>query len=312
MKKRLLFLLTLAAVGIYATAQDANPPDTNALLKSLEELRQKHGQAGQTRLTRLIAEINTAAASDASAVDLYERAIQVTTFVGKTKEQGQFQEWKRKESDRLKSNALRTAARLHLRYLAIMLRAAGEVPTEELLPDLIRYTNEVAGVLEDESLRADLEKQELFRKNVAGGIFSQWYGVDAELGKLKGWEGAPGNLDGIYQKTILPEFRKKKDPNLLRYWDARLQREEKAAQASRLTFRIEHYNQVTRPALIWSRAQDVVLLGHPNHAINEMYGLIRDFPSHPDNLRWIEQLEALLKPKPEEPTETASLPGAAQ
>ena len=315
MKKSLLLLLLTAAVGTHAFAQDANPPDTKALLQSLEQLRKKNGQAGQNRLGRVIEEINAAAASNAAALALYERAIQSTKFTGKSKEQTQFQEWKRKEGDRLKGDALQTAARLHLRYLAILVKAVAGMDAGQLLPDLISYTNDLTAVLEDDALRDELEKQDLFRKPVTSGIFAQWYGVEGELAGLKSWEPIAANVDGIYLKTILPELRKKKDPNLLRYWDARINREEAIAQASRLTLRIDYFNQVTKPSLIWSRAQDVMLLGHPNHAIGEMYGLIRDFPAHPDNLRWIETLEAVLNPPPSPtpaPAGTAPGPGAAQ
>ncbi|HEX5177039.1 MAG TPA: hypothetical protein VFV83_08420, partial [Chthoniobacteraceae bacterium] len=41
-------------------------------------------------------------------------------------------------------------------------------------------------------------------------------------GGSREWEMVPGNVDGIFQKIILPELRAQHDPRLLEYWDMKI------------------------------------------------------------------------------------------
>ncbi|HEX8311866.1 MAG TPA: hypothetical protein VF614_11145, partial [Chthoniobacteraceae bacterium] len=107
---------------------------------------------------------------------------------------------------------------------------------------------------------------------------------------------------------ILPELRAAKDPRLLEYWDRELAREAAAAGASHLAFEIEKFNQQRKPEILWSRAQDMLLIGQKNRAIGEMFGLIKNYPGHPRAADWITKLEGLLKPGPEAAGAGASAP----
>ena len=110
------------------------------------------------------------------------------------------------------------------------------------------------------------------------------------------WEMSPGNVDGIFQKIILPELRAQKDPRLLEYWDVILRREAEAAQKSRLAYDLEKYNQSRRPELLWARAEDELLLGQRTKAITDMFNVVKAHPGHFNAQSWIARIESLLSP----------------
>ena len=122
-----------------------------------------------------------------------------------------------------------------------------------------------------------------------------------------GWENNPGDYDGIFNNIILPELRAQRDPRLIEYWDMRLKKEAEVAGKRKLTFDLDKYNNERRPALLWSRAEDLLLLGQKNRAITEMFNLVKTYPHHPDADGWISRLEGFLIP----PLPDAAAPGAA-
>lgn len=304
MPKRLHCLLFLA-FGSVALAQDAQPVDSRTLLGKLKEIQEKHDTASKALFSKVLQDFTTAAGSNTSAIRFYEAAIYNTMFVGQNREQTQFQEWKKKEADKLKSDEMQTAARLHLKYLALTMQRANGMKTPQLIPLLINYTNEVVGA-------GDLTNQELMKKGVTDSLFVRWYGIGKMFNNLKEWEASPGNVDGIYQKTILPQFRRDKDPRILSYWDGKIEREAQHANSSKAAFNTDRFNGVKKPSLYWSRAQDELAIGQRNRAINDMFSLIKNYPDHPDIAEWIKSLQEILTPAPvETPAVPAASPGQA-
>jgi len=106
----------------------------------------------------------------------------------------------------------------------------------------------------------------------------------------------PGNIDGIYASVILPEYRATKDPRLLEYWDMVLKREGDRVQKNGLDVEQRDWANLKRPSILWTRSQDVLLLGQRNRAIGEMFNLIKAHPQHPEASNWINQLESMLIP----------------
>jgi hypothetical protein len=124
------------------------------------------------------------------------------------------------------------------------------------------------------------------------------------------WEAVPGNADGVYEKVVLPELRLEKDARAVEYWDGKMQRESDLASRSRLTFEIDKFNQVRRPQLIWSRAQEYAQIGQINRAATEMFGVIKANPGHADAGAWIAELQSLLAP-PAPPTPASASAASA-
>jgi hypothetical protein len=101
-------------------------------------------------------------------------------------------------------------------------------------------------------------------------------------------------VDGIFTSIVLPELRAQKDPRVLEYWDMKLRTGAEEATRNKLEFEAGKFNTVTRPQLLWQRAQDMVLIGQRNRGISEMFNLVKTYPTHPNATGWVGSLEQLL------------------
>lgn len=280
--------LGLLLLGSTAFANDAAPVDAEAMLSNLKQIQQKHVAATTALYSNNIRDFFNAAASDANAIAFYEQAVQATQYEGQNREHSQFQDWKKKEADKLKSRELQEAVRLQLNYLGISLQRASGMEVKALLPMLVSHADQV---LAEETLLYD---QDVMKQNIASSIFAKWYQVDGALSSLKNWEFAAGNAEGIYQKIILPIWREEKDPRLVQYWDARLDRESDKSGNAKTAFQSNNFEQLRKPVLLWSRAQDLLLLGQRNRALSEMFSVVKTYPAHPNFDQWTSTLEKLL------------------
>ena len=108
------------------------------------------------------------------------------------------------------------------------------------------------------------------------------------------WPMSPGDLEGIHQAIILPEYRSTKDQRILEYWERVLRRESDAVAKRKVDYEEKRFATVRRPELLWSRAEDLYQIGLKNRAITEMVAVLRSNPLHPRSEGWISQLETML------------------
>lgn len=275
---------------------DAPPPDTGTIIQALKDLQDKQEQTRQSQISRATDQIFAAAASPSAAMAFYEDAIMATQFQGVTRENGQFREWKKKEEPRLKNRDFAEAVRMHLFWLGVTMRRAGGTQVAQLMPQMAGYLKLLDAA--EDPLNA---QGSLLRVSVNDGIFAKWLRLEPWLRGVEKWEMNPGNADGIATKILLPEWREEKSPAVFDYWDARITREAGRAGESKLDFRANDFNEVRKPLLLWRRAQEYLHLGLKNRAINEMFAVIKAWPTHPNVGEWIGSLEKLL-------TETSQTP----
>lgn len=291
LRKRYLLALVFLIQASVAFSQDAPPVDVKGYLLQLQQIQEKRSAAEKAENSKLLQAITSAASSNANAIAFYEEAVRATQFAGQNHESKEFHDWKQKEAANLKSQELQTALRLHLLYLAISLQRAENDKLPALMPSLLNYVNQLSA---NYPLVWD---QPLMTTGIADGVFARWLNLGKTLGKLKDWETSPGNLDGIYEKTLLPQMRKDKDPRIIQYWDDKLNREKDKASKSRLAFNVDNFNLVQRPQLLWSRAEDMLAIGQKNRAMTEMFSIVKNYPDHASAPMWIARLEGLLTGK---------------
>lgn len=306
-------------------AGEISPADAQQFLEALKTLREQKGQQIKTRKAEVLQKALSAGSSGQAAAAAWEEAVRTVQFEGAAHEGTQFKDWKEKEGAGLREKEGQSAAKLYFRWLALTLQRANGVSVKDLLPSIIEHTKEVmsdqAAVGEQQERTAhQLEnakekavgprkavvmqkvrdeqslkklRDTILNRNVAGSPPVRAYQAE-ELVAAKNWEGAPGNVQGIYDKIILPEMRAQADPRLLEYWDMRIRQESEAIADQKLSFQTDKFNQVRRPELLWARAKDDLLLGNRGRALTTMFGLIKNYPAHPSVESWIGELQQLL------------------
>jgi hypothetical protein len=157
-------------------------------------------------------------------------------------------------------------------------------------------------------------------RGLQGSMVVQWWRIDDLLGDSvkgkggdtqgPGWEQNPGNLDGIYERIIQPEYRAQRDPHVVDYWDLKMRQESEAATRSKLAFDIDKFNTVRKQQLLWKRAEEVLTIGMKNRAVADMFKLIQTYPAHPDFATWVSTLEQALTPAAAPPA-AAAVPAAS-
>ncbi len=300
---------TLAAVAtaqsLAAMAQDSNAPiDPKGILSALSVIKTKQSDAEKAQKNKVFHEIQAASSDNSSAVAFLEEAVRATRFQGESREQTQFRDWKKKQADEMKKPAFQTAVRLHLAYLVLTLERANGWTSKQILPSLLSYIAQAQSA-------SDSLGDPMMQHEIGGSIFVTWYQIGSWVQQADDWESKPGNIDGMWQKVILPEMRAQKDPRILDYWGNKLDAESSAATRSGRTFDVERFNTIRRPSLMWQRAQDLLAIGQKNAAVNVMFALIKENPAHPEEASWVAALEGILKPPAPEPASVVPAPTAA-
>lgn len=312
-------------------AQDAPAINADAILRDLDQIEQKQKESMQSARVNAISQLKAVAGNPAAAADLYQKAVEETRFAG-VKNKGQnFQEWKSNHSALLRDKLMQTVLVLHLRYLVLSLeRGASDKPEQFVQPSLA-FANDMvasdplfikaaqavvqgrngsdrekeeAAILE----RVLREKGELLDKSVADGVFAKWLRLGQWLPGGDKWELAPGKISGILEKNVRPVLRGAKNPQLLDTWTLEMKLLADRVSSTRLDHEALEFNNVTRPRLQFSMANDMVALGQKNRAAAEIYGMIKAYPGHPDFDRWVAALREMLKasaPAPAPATDTA-------
>jgi hypothetical protein len=352
MKRLLLpSLLAALCANLAGQTADLPPVDMNQLLQSLRQFREQNETSTKARRTSAYQQVTAAAATNEKAAAAWTEAVLAVQFAGVDQQTAAVRDWQQDEGAALRSKEAANAARLHLQWLGLTLQHVSGAETKQLLSSVIDFTKQVQADRDaieklEESIdkardrmpggrRAPVSKSvaddsrtkklhdSIMRMSVVNSPVSrrlQIVELLGDVGKKKngegeggsGWEPVPGNVDGIYRSIILPEFRATKDPRLLEYWDMVLKREAEKVVPGMPDYDERQLTQVRRPALLWARAQDVMLLGQRNRALTEMFNLLKAYPQHPEAAGWISQLEGMLAPSAPVPPTSASAPPAGQ
>ena len=306
MKHRLFLLafllITPAPCCLLAQQADAPPVNVNSVLTTLSQIKKKQHSDITSTETTLAQQLMATASSPADAINYYVNAVYNTQFVGQNREAKVFQDWKKKHEPEFKDAGFRTALCLHLMYLSLAISHDSGVKVKDLLPTLLAYTQQVS---ENETELAGQE--EFMTAPLSKSIFVRSLQIGQYVTDVDAWEPIPINVDGIFDKVILPEFRNAKNATgIFQYWDARIQREETKAANSKRPLDTDTFAKVTKPGLLWQRTEEYVGLGQVNNAINHMVEIIKAYPYHPSTPDWIAEAEKLVKS-----VDTSAVPAAS-
>lgn len=333
--KRSFIPLLIASLSVPALAQlnDIPPVDVNLILQGLKQFKELNETSLKARRNTAYQQIVAAASSLEKSAAYWTDAVLAVQFAGVDHQTAAVRDWKNGEGEGLKAKEGANAARLHLVWLGLTIQHSAGAEMKQLLPSVIDFTKQleaddaaIGKVVEqidkakaakrpgttNKSLAEDTHAKKIHDSILRMSVTSSPVAKKLQISDLIGdvgkrrkrgedgegsnWETVPGNVNGIYNAIILPEFRATKDARLIDYWDMMIRKGQENIYAGMPDFEERQWSQVKRPAMLWSRAQDLLLIGQRNRGITEMYNLIKAFPQHPEVATWIAQLEAIVIP----------------
>lgn len=302
-----LWLAAVVTLQFLAPAIRAeNAPKLNAeqVLKELSQIEEQKALAVRAELESRVESLRRAIEGGYAATMVFERAYLSTQYDGVTNANQRFYEWKRRNTELLRSPALQKAVEFHIRYLLLSLDyAQREDPSSDLAEESYAYARDLAEVLSGKDY-ANLSgpAAALLQQPVASGMFAKWLSISDWLPKSGDWEASAGNIDGILEKNVRTPWRKKKDPRLTDTWDLQLAFHEARAQQGRLNILADLNDTISAPRCTFGRARERAVLGEVNQAVTEILELAKKHPEHPDFPQWAAEIRNMLTP-PKKPAE---------
>ena len=285
---------------VLCCAQDAKELLTEAkieeLLKQLETLNDDAVTRKQGKHAVALAAFRNAAASNAAAYEFFVECTKLVNFDQKEKRFSDYRDWKSRTKE-LKSVAHCTALRFQLNWLILTIAADNTKDIGELMPKI--YSAMTSVVMERESLG---RYRGTVSYPVTESIFAQAYGLDQGLREVKGWEPNPMDINGIFEKTVMPYYRATEDKEpLMGAWDLRIKllsefALDKGLEQAKLDFTTE-----ALPKLRWQKMRDLFNLGDHATASAAMVEIIKVNLTHKDSPKWIDELKGLLADRLTEP-----------
>lgn len=327
---KLLFPTTtfLAMMGIASAslhAQDVAPPNPKVVLQILGGIKaQRNADASKDKL-KLAKDFMSASSNGDVAEKFFEDCVWAVQFAptptlsdakpDATPKQKEFQAWLKKNDDRLKSQPFRTALCLHLMYISMTISHNSGVKVKDQIPDLVSYSKQVLDnadtIYGDDRDDSPTSTARLMRRPISDSMFVRWEQIGHYMTGDANWEPVPFNVDGIYEKIILPEYRLEKNSTaIFQYWDDRIAREAARSQKSGKVVDVDRFTNITKGSLLWERSQEYAAIGQPNRGITEMLAIIKAYPMHPDAPEWITTVEKIVNaiPTPAAPAPVATQP----
>jgi hypothetical protein len=282
-------LLLAATLGAHSVAarSDVNPVNPDSALAELVKIEQTRERSTATLRREAIATLQQAAASGSAAAKLYEKA---TEGAG----QPNFSEWKKKNSDLLRSRVFQEALQLRWHYLALSLGRGEDNHAARWAEPSLRYAGELSRwMTEGNFRRAPGPARDALKKPIVDDPFTQWHQLAPLLPAARAWEQSPGNLAGILETNVRLPWRAAADPRLDTSWQLELDTASALARASSSPSP-ENYENLAAPSLRFRRALDQAATGQPNRAAADLLNLARRHPSHPDFPQWAAALREML------------------
>ena len=297
-------LACLALTISNARSESLSSADREALLASLEALREAAISKVDARFRLAMTAYRDAMVSGDAAMDFYLKCIEKVNFDDQQKKNVEFREWKRREADKLSDPAFRLALQYQLRWLTLTLRASSEKANLTLLAG---EAQEILDAIFHDAVKLSSQEQHLGQA-VTSTVFAKAYEI-GNLGKDK-WPLSPVNLDEIYSVVVFPPLRSPGRLETLRSaWIKRIQQEglkveawsgnggKKNGQSSGPRGpEYEKFVTETVPELQWQMEIDLFRNGDESRAAKRMLDHITKHISHRSARSWGEEFQKLLTP----------------
>ena len=296
--------------------------DPNEILRMIDALEKQRLGATSQGAAGLVEQFRNAASSDAAAKDFFYQTKMALDFVGQSQENREFRDWRELFEKSLEASdqarIFPAVVRLHLEYLALSITRARAQSPEEIAPVMVGlegFASRVAAASAGTQPVGDRGEsgrviRELWQEPITSSPFLRVVNAQQFVANIKDWEMLVSNYAGMYEKSLLTFWRAGKNPKAVEYWDIRLSLLDDRLSKTQLSSAQGRIAGVERPALEWSRAEELAQIGQQNRAVLSKIEIMKRNPNHPDFEKWVQNVRNTLKPPA--PTPPPASPAPAQ
>ncbi len=287
--------------------------EIRGLLAKLADMQAKQDAVDRAALADALKALRAACVGPTEAVSLYMASVRVVEFEKMGKKQADFDDWKKRNDDKLHDIPFGQMLILQYGFLKLALESDTEEKCRAAGPKLV--------VMADDYIRM-LPKLGAYGKTLGDDVFSnavaQRYGLAKR--KPEGWPVSPLNLAAVHAYAMRP-VRRDTPKDLPAMWDARIRqeralhgvREDIAKVASRKTapelfgkkmpkneppapvedsvaLKGEKFDATVLPKLLWEMGEDCYRSGLRRRGVDTQFSVITKYPNHPARADWLKSL----------------------
>jgi hypothetical protein len=298
------------------TPQAPPPPkllDFDESMKKLEQLEQISRTLDEQKYgynAKIIRELREAGVTSDKSFALWLDCMKSVEFDQKGKTMTEYSEWKRGQTK--DANRDRDAEfQIQVQWLAIVLMDAN-AKTESARGEAVAAAVMFLDNFVAQAQKADGKIGGAARQSVMDSVFARHYKLESSVIRRDGVAYTPGDIDGIYEKMILPYYRETKQAvNLMSAWKKRIEQQTAVAVSPRYKEAKEKFEEERLPELRWGQAVELFRLGQEEPAATAMLSLIKSNMAHRNAANWISEMKTLLS-KPAKPAAGEPPAGAGE
>ncbi|NNE90077.1 MAG: hypothetical protein HKN23_00370 [Verrucomicrobiales bacterium] len=297
------------------TAQDLTPDQMATLHQRLESLKKSLNEHLSTRNTSA-GDIFMAASSDPKkAIELYVNCYKIVKFDRENRPDSDFRAWRDSQKNRFDDDRFQESLMILLRYMAFSCKAAELEEFDQVFQPLMEYVDGLS--------RMEEMPDGILMQSAARTIFAQAYHLEKLIGDNDNWEPVAYNIEGIYDRSILPYLRRKKPEALENAWDRRIEQQTRLVaflaeqdkkqmkgadrdderrirdrQESRGGILGAHDQEtfalITLPTLHWSKLKDLYVNVNQQANAIAMLKFLEENLKHPKAEEWFGEFEEMI------------------
>ncbi len=297
-----------------ATApNDISAEEVAGLLSQLRKMRDGLDSEARRASIEALKVLGPACASSTEAMNLWLASVRVVEFEKQNKRATDFEEWRKKNDEKLHDPAFSAALRLQCRYLKLCLEADTPEKAGRTGPAIIALVEEAIKAMPQCAQYAGLLSDDVFSSATAKKL-----GVE----KLcpDGWPKALLNLGGHFGRFVKTAAMTN-PADIPALWETRLKLERSHAEAldqnarvqrrrknpelmgkragaqkekdEQDTKHIDAFETEKLPALLWSLGEDCYKAGMRRRGIETFFGVLRKYPKHASASDWVDRVTKL-------------------
>lgn len=286
-----------------------------ALLRQLRQMRAGLDSEERKAAANAIAALNSACSGTTGAMNLWVDSVRVVEFDRQSKKQTDFEDWRKKNDDKMHDAAFCAALLLQCRYLKLCLESDTPEKQAKAFPVIQTLMEEAVA-----AIPKTLNYSGMLREDVFGTVIAKRLGIEKMC--PEGWSRGLLRPDEQFGRAI-KAARKGDAQALLSLWASRIKLERAIAKANDDAGKIrrrkeartqfgnrkdsrdakEMEEQDTKseksfekdhlPKLQWAMGEDLYKAGMHRRGIETMFTVITKNPRHPSVSDWVNRITAI-------------------